>query len=234
MDLMHQLNGDIVMRRNYRKPNIESLVKNNRELPAPPPGWKFPREWNLDQRKVDAITVELQQRRSTHGMFANVPMLCNGEQCPFALICGAWQAQEAHIGDRCVPEIALVMTNTDRYLREFGIDPNKDDHFADFTLVKELVAIEVMIERCEKRLSLEYEVVDVPVLATKNSEVYTKKEVNASLDIRDKHMRRRHEILRLLQATRADKKQLSGNTGAEVADRLLTLDAEVTDIRKDD
>ena len=215
--------------KNHRKPRIDSIVKHNQELPAPPPGWCFPREWNLDKRKVDAITVELKGRQGMHGMFAHVPMLCQGEQCPFALICGSWQAQEVRIGDRCVPEIGLFMTHTERYLREFSIDPNKDDHFADFTLVKELVALEVMIERCEKRLSLEQEVVDVPVLSTRNSEVYTKKEINASLEIRDKHMRRRHEILRLLQATRADKKQLSGNTGAEVADRLLTLDAEVSD-----
>ena len=219
------------MRKGSRKPNINTIVKH--ELPAPPKGWAFPREWNLDQRKVDAITFELQQRKSRHGMFTNVPMLCQGEQCPFALICGAWQAREVNLGDRCVPEIALVMTNTDRYLREFGIIPDKDDHFADFTLVKELVALEVMIERCEKRLTLEQEVVDVPVLSTRNNEVYTKKEINASLEIRDKHMRRRHEILRLLQATRADKKQLSGNTGAEVADRLLTIDAEISDAQGD-
>lgn len=175
---------------------MDEMQKRNIDLPA---------EWlSVD---IDALKEAVSRRYQKLGLFAQMPLVCKGSDCPYNSLCYEWQQGEVSVGDRCLPEMSSIFTYTTQYCQTLNITP---DNFIDMTLIKDLVNVDLVIDRCNKILALTNLVEDVAVTAVKNSIIY-KPEINRAQEILERMIARKEKLLQLLNATRKDQ----AKTGSE-------------------
>jgi hypothetical protein len=170
--------------------------------PEPPAELEIPPVWQLSEKGRQAISVASAQANTQHGIYANVPLVCK-QDCPYATICYAWQNGQVEPGDRCPMEIGAILQAHRAYCAELGVDP---ESIVDLGLIKDLIDTEVIIERCNKILAIEGEVIKQVIVAVDSEgRPLRRPEVHKALDIKEKMQRRKNEILNLLHATRSAK-----------------------------
>lgn len=172
---------------------------------------ELPASWIKTDKAKKALEIARKERQKKHGLYSSMPMLCKGYRCPYAKSCYLLEAGEAPEGERCPIELAFIMERFERYSRELSVD---HDRVVDMSLLRDLIECELMIDRCDRVLAQEGEmVVEVPAFSSPvTGEVYHRPEAHQALGIKDRMQKRKNEILQLLNSTRKDQAKLAMST----------------------
>ena len=163
--------------------------------------WNLPKDSNLDKYA--------KMYKTKHGMFAGVPIICKGEQCPYKGVCIV-DEDSIVVGTRCQMEAAAVLARYEMWCNHFNIDISgkeiKKEDLVDATLVRDLVENEIQLLRAENRIALNSDIVGKTIVEIdRQCRVYKETtilpEVQYKLQLQDK----RYKILNLLNSTRKDK-----------------------------
>lgn len=176
------------------------LIQQNKSLTAE---WDLPPEWNISERGKEGIRLAVSVANTKHGLYATVPIVCKGDHCPYKNTCSLYPIDMAPQGERCPIEIAQVMKIYNDYVKELEIDITSR---VDLSMIKELIDIEITAMRTDKILAEEATFIEmVPFAVTDRGDILSKPEINKAQMLRDGLIKRRHEILKSLNATRKDK-----------------------------
>ena len=158
--------------------------------------------FQLSAKGRQALSVATAMRNTKHALYARAPMVCKGVDCPSYATCPLAQYDLTPEGERCPVEISALVDMFEKYCEELRV---KEDDFVDMTLVRELVAIDVQLDRAADRLAAEDFIQEVNVGVTESGRAIKKPEIHKAFEVQEKLMKRRHEILQLLNSTRKDK-----------------------------
>lgn len=158
--------------------------------------------FNLSPKGRRSLSVAMSMRNTKHGLYTKTPMYCKGEECPSYKTCPLKDYDLVPVGEKCPIEVAAIMDIFQSYSKTLNIDPT---NAVDLGLVKELSNIEVTLDRCIDRLALENIVQDVTIGISDSGKEINQPQVHKAIEIYDRLLRRKHDILKLLSSTRSDK-----------------------------
>lgn len=177
--------------------------------------WKIPKKL---EKTIDEVSKVYKMK---HGMFAGVPIICKGEECPYKKSC-LLENEEIEVGSRCAMEAAAIIARFESWCDHFGIDVTKDEiksvDVVDVSLIKDLVDNEIQTLRAENRIAITADFIERNIAnIDKQGRIYYENVVSPEANFKLQLMDKRHKILQLLNSTRKDKsKQLNGKDSASV------------------
>ena len=141
-----------------------------------------------------------------HGCSATAPMICLGEQCPYAKKCPLGANNSYPIGKECPIEGTIIEMWTQDYITELGVDPNSK---VDGALVGDLVFWEVLEKRATEELANKPAILQQTVAGFQQTPegmkpIY-KDEMNQIIHFLEKAQRQKLKIMNSLIATREAK-----------------------------
>lgn len=146
---------------------------------------------------------------SSHGLFASVPIICKGQDCPYKDVCMVSQNERVP-GRRCPMEISAILARYEMWCQHFEIDissgniPSKD--LVDATLIKDLVNLEIQQMRAENKIALNGDFMAKTLLdIDKKCTPYYGEVVSPASEFLLTLQQRKEKILNQLNATRKDK-----------------------------
>lgn len=167
---------------------------------------KLPMQWNVDEKGIEAIKVAKAMSRTHTGLYANIPIICKGEKCPYAATCGIKAAGmdiETLKGQRCPMEIAEITQKFQWYVTQLEVDP---ENIVDLGMIKELVDIDIMLERADKRMAVEGDFIEMVIVGMdEDGNALRRPEIRKSVDFKERMQKRKDSLLQLLNSTRKDK-----------------------------
>lgn len=206
-------------------------------------GIKLPDAWGHAATSMDEVSRHRQSFNLKHGLFANVPMICKGTECPMHELCDI-PIRKRPVFKRCPIEIAAIIDRYDKYATELGIGP---EEYFDQSQLKDLVDIEVKLLRTNGHLAISGHFIEQVVSAIDDKgNIHTRPELNKATEYEEKLLARKSKILADLNTTRRAKNQESNVNEAssfasdlmrravqaqrdQVIDMPMTMDVEVVD-----
>lgn len=168
--------------------------------------YSLPAEWKIDEAGATALMTASVMSQNQYSRYAAVPIVCKGKECPFITTCGMDAVGidvEKLVGQRCPIEVQFIMDKFNSYIEELDIDKDAE---IDLSLVKELVDLDVMLLRADNKMAKEVDFIEnVAASINVQGQVIYRKEVSKTVEFKERTMKKRHEILRLLNSTRKDK-----------------------------
>lgn len=205
------------------------------ELPADLPDLpSMPDTWVCKQpeKASQAMKLANMMNNTRHGLFASIPLVCKGEDCPYAATCVAVLYQTAPVGDRCPVEIVNISQKFTQYCDELGVDGTKA---VDAGLIKELIDCEIVIDRCSQLIAGDGDMIkDVVVGISEEGTPFTRPEIHQAINIKDKTQRRKNEILQLLNSTPKDKAKTDGSQLMDASRYAAEIMKKYMEMPKDD
>lgn len=182
--------------------------------------------WRLPTKHIMQVKNTVEVTNSRHGLFANVPIICKGENCPYLGTCTV-PIIDLPIGYRCPIEIGAIMARFERYCEEFDVS---EENAVDLGQIKQLVDIEIMIMRCDAKMAMSADFIEESLKdITKTGVPIYEKVVTQSNQFKMTLLDRHAKILKDLAATRASKKENKVNDDAsKVASIIMKRVQEVS------
>lgn len=177
--------------------------------------------WKIPKRLEGTLGEVSKIYKMKHGMFAGVPILCKGSDCPYQSVC-LIEESEREIGIRCPMEAGAVIARFETWCNHFGIDTTTDelksDDVVDVSLIKDLVDNEIQILRAENRIAINSDFIEQTIATVDNKgNAFYQNAISAEATYKLQLIDKRHKILQLLNSTRKDKaKQLNNKDSASV------------------
>ena len=167
----------------------------------------LPTTWKKSEKSMAAIDAVMKSTNTVSETYANIPMICRGQRCPYYNTCELLAMQmdpNDFIGERCPAEIAKVIKKTQGYIDTLWVD---ETNMVDVGLVKELVDIEMVLDRINRQLAVDSSLTEEVVTAVNpnTGEAYTRQEVKKLFDLKNSMQNRKDKLLTLLNSTRKDK-----------------------------
>lgn len=183
------------------EPSPESIKKARENLPDD----VRKKTWELSEEGRKAIQKTMQRIHTKHGLYADIPIICHGEDCPYSETCELYNSGEAPEGEKCPVEIATIIQLTKDYCDEFNVERNDT---TNISLIRDLVNAEVSIRRADKLISIEGDPIDqVTVGITDDGRAIRRPEISKPYELKEKLLKRKHRIMTKLNATPKDKAQ---------------------------
>lgn len=161
-------------------------------------------ELTLTPKEVKRLVLYINTLK--HGFSATVPMLCMGEQCPYAGKCPLGSNNNYPIGKDCPIEGTLLEMWHRDYITELGVDPESK---VDGALVGDLVFWEILEKRATEELSKKPEIIQRNVAGFQNTpdglKAVYKDEMNQIVNFLEKAQKQKLKIMNALIATREAK-----------------------------
>lgn len=196
--------------------SILSLRSKDKELDEVPDKLDIPKDWGIVNTK--ALHSAVSRGSEWHGMYSNIPLLCKGGECQFKTTCYSWINKEINTGERCIPEMAMVINLTQNYIETLQVAM---DNYVDLTFIKDIVSTDIAIERCNKFMADSDLMVHVPVAINSKGDVVYADNLNEAYKFVDKLVQKRIKILSALNATRADKAKSGASNAMNISKMLL-------------
>ena len=200
---------------------------------------RLPPEWRMTNSGLNAVRASQTSISTigTHGIYAGIPIICKGRQCPFIDTC-AMEALHIDVqtlsGQRCPIEIAEIMDLYSKYSYQFGIEEDCED-MALVGLVKELVDYEIQIRRADHKMASQGDFLeDIVVGIADNGSPIINKEIAKPIDYKERAIKRKHEILQLLNSTPKDKAGSKLNINVDPSTYAAQLIAKAKSMESDD
>ncbi len=167
-------------------------------------GVELPSAWAQSLTNMQEVTRARQSFNLRHGMFANVPMICKGSQCPSNALCHIPIRKRPTL-KRCPIEIGFLVDRYDKLCQELEVGP--EDYF-DQGQIKDLVDIELKLIRANGQLAIAGHFIEDVVAAVddKGNEI-TRPELHKATEYEERLLSRKSKILADLRATRKSKKE---------------------------
>lgn len=176
--------------------------------------------WGYSSTGLEAKNAVMAMLSTKTGLYARIPITCKAENCPYKSSCMLLKYDMAPQGEKCAFETALIEQNLEGYKRDFDLSPEAS--FTDFTIVKELVNADIMMERAQALLAEEGIAIEEVYTGTneRSGEDFFRKEVSKALDIYERHSKMRDRLLENMMATRKAKSRLKDNNTHSVYDLI--------------
>lgn len=190
--------------------------------------------WGIDAAIVKEISNMSRVYTSKHGMFASVPIICQGNDCAYRNICMV-TAKQRKVGRRCPMEIAAILSRYEQWCQHFEITIINDvidaKDLVDATLIKDLVNMEIQMLRAENKIALNGDfMADTLLEIDKKCKPYYGKIVSPEteflLNLQDKKIK----ILNQLNSTRKDK--AADRKSEAASDAAVKLFQQVKELEK--
>lgn len=179
--------------------DAEALIENNNQISTD-------NEWYSSPEANQALLVAKRLRKTTHGMYASVPIICKAEACPYAESCELQRMEIAPFGEKCPMEIAAIEDLFERYCTDMKIDPSDPNQQVDAIMVKEVVDIDVNMLRCDKKMAISADfIIEQVVGMTEEGGSITRQELHPLTEFKEKLRNQKYKTLNLLNSTRKDK-----------------------------
>lgn len=170
-----------------------------------------PPMWNMSSDGVKAVQ-RIKERNDKSGVmryYSSLPMKCKGKhKCIYKESCYLESIDlEQQIDQVCPIEVELILSYLQKYTEEFQIeDINDSKNTTIIGLLKDLIDMELQIERANKRLMEDGDYLEDRVIAvTEGGEKITNKEINQHIHFKIKMQEKKAQILDLLHATPKNK-----------------------------
>ena len=170
-----------------------------------------PPMWNMSSDGVKAVQ-RIKERNDKSGVmryYSSLPMKCRGKhKCIYKESCYLDTMEiEQKIDEVCPIEVELILSYLQKYVDEFQIeDINDPKNTTVIGLLKDLIDMELQIERANKRLMEDGDYLEDRVMAiTDSGEKITNKEINQHINFKIKMQEKKAQILDLLHATPKNK-----------------------------
>ncbi len=182
--------------------------------------------WRLPPQHVAQVKNTVETMNSRHGLFANVPIICKGESCPYLGTCTV-PIMNLPTGYRCPMEIGAIFSRFERYCEEFEVT---EENAVDLGQIKQLVDLEVMIMRCDSKMALSADFIEETLKdVTKNGTPIYEKVVTQANQFKLTLLERHSRLLKDLNATRSSKKEAKiDNDASKVASIIMKRVQEVS------
>lgn len=165
--------------------------------------------WGIPDGVLLLAQHESKKFEVKHGMFAAIPIICKGEDCPYRSTCDV-DPTILPIGYRCPIEMGAIMSRFEFWCKHFNVDTSSDVisdiDAVDATLIRDLVDNEIQVLRAENRIALSADFIGrtISTVDNKGTAYYTD-EVTPEATFKLQLLDKRYKILQLLNSTRKDK-----------------------------
>ena len=194
------------MTENIDNNDIQTTEEQNIEEKRDNMALAVPEEW--DPAGTLATTLQSLVRPSgfKNGLCANIPVICRGRACPFYATCRlqiSGHDLAPIVGKRCPVEIYEIIGKYQWYIDTLEVH---DDNLVDLGLIKELVDIDILIDRADRKQAEEADFLENVVIAMdeRGNEI-TQRQISKVSEFRDKQQKKKEQILQLFNSTRKDK-----------------------------
>ena len=170
--------------------------------------------WNIPKKNNVEYYSKLYNTK--HGMFAGVPIICRGPNCPYKDVCIV-DDDFIEVGTRCQMEAAAVIARFDSWCKHFNIDVSenkiREEDLVDASLIRDLVENEIQMLRAENRIAINSDIVGETISEIdRKCNVYKEDVIRPEAQFKLQLQDKRYKILNLLNSTRKDKaKNLKDN-----------------------
>ena len=175
--------------------------------------------WGYNSTGIEAKRAAMSMLSTKTGMYARIPLVCKGDNCPYAETCGLVSFNLIPYGQPCPTEVAQIEARLAGYENDFNFDSSS---FTDKVLIADLINHDIMLERCKALINKEGSLVqDVFAGTSEDGEVYYRPEVSKSWEAYERIEKKRNEIYDLMMATRKNKKgnnEEEGSITSELAE----------------
>lgn len=166
----------------------------------------IPSFWGVDNTTIQGVKQAVAISNTKHGLLAAVPIICKGHSCAFIESCPIDPAtvhqQAVNVG-RCMVEIATILKRFDDYCTYFGVST---EDVVDMGLIRDMIDIEVQILRCDNKIAIDGDFIDMVIAGISNQgKEYKNPALSLASQMKEKLRKERYQIMRLLNSTRADK-----------------------------
>jgi hypothetical protein len=159
------------------------------------------------------------------GYHMSLVMLCLGTKCLYHRQCPVARARlPMPTGRACPWEAALFKVRTSSLCNELGVLPTEPKQFIDYSMIRDLAIVELMLQRVGMEASVDPGTVkDQAVGRDPEGEVITREEVNVRYTWIDHLLERKNKLLQSLAATRRERIRLGAMTKADPTSYLMAL-----------
>ena len=177
--------------------------------------------WNYSPAALEAKNAAMAMLSTKTGLYARIPLTCKGDECPYAKACTIRDYDLAPVGEKCVLETSLIEKSLAGYCRDYDLTP--ESSYTDWTLVKELVNSDVMMERAQALLSQEgVAIEEVYAGSNEANENFYRKEISKPLELYERHSKMRARLLSDMMGTRKEKARMKVSDEKSFMDILST------------
>ena len=182
--------------------------------------------WGYSSLGIEANKAAMTMLSTKTGMYSRIPLVCKGQHCPYVDTCKLSQYDLLPIGEYCPLETAQIEFSMNKYVSEFDIS---EDDFTDQNILKEIVNLEIMMERCKSLMSKEQNpVIDVITNIPETGDEFYHPEVSKAFEVYERCQKQHSSLLNLMNATRKDKAASSaigsGNSISDIMDVIQNID----------
>lgn len=147
-----------------------------------------------------------------HGMYASIPLVCKGTDCPYYDVCTV-DAKLRVNGIRCPMEIAAIMNRFDSWCMHFEIQQEgqyiSERDLVDASLIRDLVDNEIQTLRADNKIAMSADFIQRSVAEIdRKCNVYYEDVIHPAAEYKLSLQEKRYKILNLLNSTRKDKADL--------------------------
>jgi len=173
---------------------------------------------DINYTPEEAVSIRSHLQHLSTGSAAVVPLICGGSAvCPFTFNCPFCRADTERkkkdpkakstiaVGRSCILEVELLNEWTRFYINEYEVD---EESFTEFSMVRELAEIELMLYRLNNNLAKPENaelVQDTTVGIDKKGNVLTRKEINAFFEAKERLLARKSKLVKLMVGDRQEK-----------------------------
>lgn len=182
--------------------------------------------WGYSEGALESKKAAMTMLSTKTGLYSRIPIVCKGCNCPYGATCGLLEFGLDTVGERCVLETTMIEQKLANYTEEFGLD---ESSYTDWTMVKELINAEIMIERCLALMSQEGSAITEEFIGTSESSGvdYFRKEISKTQELYERNLKIKERILDTMMATRKAKSRMKGddgNTERSILDSIFDID----------
>ena len=157
---------------------------------------------------ANEVRKSVKRNELKHGLFANIPLICRGNACPYKSAC---PIENKPTGERCPVEIGAILSRFENLCNHFGIrfDEKGKVHVEDVvdsSMIRDLVDIEIQILRADNKLAIDGDFIGKTVKSvSEQGQVYYDDVVTPAAEFKMVLLKRKNKVLEKLNATRKDK-----------------------------
>ena len=181
--------------------------------------------WGYSEGALESKKVAMTMLSTKTGLYSRIPIVCKGCNCPYGATCGLLEFGLDPVGERCVLETTMIEQKLANYTEEFGLD---ESSYTDWTMVKELINAEIMIERCMALMSQEGCAITEEFIGTSEGSGidYFRKEISKTQELYERNLKIKERILDTMMATRKAKSKLrnADNDEKSLLDNIFEMD----------
>lgn len=188
--------------------------------------------WGHSVMALEAKQAAMTMLSTKTGMYAKIPIVCKGEDCPYTQNCVLLSHGLTPVGEYCPMETAEIELRYIGYANDFDIDQSS---FTDKALMSDVIFCDIMMERAKALMAKEgVPIVEIIAGMTENGESYTNPAVSKYWEAYEKIKKKRDDSYGLLVATRKDKraaKETNGPAYEDIIAQAINLDLDDEEVK---